>query len=168
MTARVWKISQARSSLVIGASILIFAALLVSSQLALSQSQFTQQGLKLVGTGAVGDPREGYCVALSDDGNTAIVGGNNDNGGIGAAWIFTRSGGVWGQQSGKLVGNDISISALLGYSCALSGDGNTAIVGGIWDNYTIGAAWVFTRSNGVWTQQGNIPVLPSRYDPTTY
>ena len=37
-------------------------------------------------------------------GNTAIVGGNGDNGGIGAAWVYTRSGGVWTQQGSKLVG----------------------------------------------------------------
>src|SRR5580704_5712534 len=86
-----------------GASVLlIFAALLFSSQLALAQ--FTQQGPKLVGTGAVGNASQGISVALSGDGNTAIVGGFNDNGGLGAAWVYTRSGGVWTQQGGKLVG----------------------------------------------------------------
>jgi cytochrome b len=28
-------------------------------------------------------------------------------------------------------------------------------VGGPFDNWNTGAAWVYTRSNGVWTQQGN-------------
>jgi hypothetical protein len=31
-------------------------------------------------------------VALSADGNTAIVGGRRDNSDTGAAWAFTRSG----------------------------------------------------------------------------
>ena len=63
----------------------IFAALLFSSQLA--QAQFTQQGPKLVGTGAVGNAFQGYSVALSADGNTAIVGGPTDNSAAGAAWV---------------------------------------------------------------------------------
>ncbi|HEY2416317.1 MAG TPA: hypothetical protein VGH84_00240 [Steroidobacteraceae bacterium] len=60
------------------AVLLIFAApLLFSSQLALAQSQFTQQGPKLVGTGVVGpyNGMEGSSVSLSADGNTAIMGG---------------------------------------------------------------------------------------------
>ena len=65
---------------------------------------FTQQGPKLVGTDAVGGAGQGASVALSGDGNTAILGGPGDNGGVGAAWVFTRSGGVWSQQGTKLVG----------------------------------------------------------------
>jgi hypothetical protein len=53
------------------------AALLVSPELA--QAQFTQQGPKLVGTGAVGNAGQESSVALSADGNTAIVGGFGDN-----------------------------------------------------------------------------------------
>jgi hypothetical protein len=115
---------------------------------------WTQQGSKLAGSGAVGNAEQGWSVALSADGNTAILGGYLDNGGRGAAWVFTRSGGVWTQQGGKLVGNDSTTSAVQGWSVALSADGNTAIVGGYGDNSGAGAAWVYTRSGGVWTQQG--------------
>jgi hypothetical protein len=153
MTARIW--SKARS--VSGASLLVAAALLFSAQLALAQ--FTQQGPKLVGTSdSEITASQGYAVALSADGNTAIVGGPRDGratrgGPLGAAWIFTRSGGVWTQQGPKLVGTD-NVDSGQGWSVALSADGNTAIVGGYWDNDTAGAVWVFTRSGGVWTQQG--------------
>ena len=95
---------------------------------------WTQQGNKLVGTGAVGSAEQGISVALSADGNTAIVGGYEDDGGAGAAWVFTRSGGVWTQQGGKLVGTGAVGNAGQGVSVALSGDGNTAIVGGHNDN----------------------------------
>src|SRR5262249_12381124 len=61
---------------------------------------FKQQGPKLVGTGAVGNAQQGRSVALSADGNTVIVGGISDNNTAGAAWVFTRSGGVWSQQGG--------------------------------------------------------------------
>src|SRR6516225_1352751 len=128
MTLRGWPISHVGSSRSFGASILIFVALLFSSQLALAQ--FTQQGPKLVGTGAIGQSQQGYSVALSADGNTAIVGGPFDNGSVGAALVYTRSGGVWTQQGNKLVGTGADGGAQQGYSVALSADGNTAIVGG--------------------------------------
>ena len=48
--------------------------------------------------GRLGQARQGWSVSLSRDGNTAIVGGINDNGGVGAAWVYTRSGGVWSEQ----------------------------------------------------------------------
>src|SRR5207237_7338278 len=109
---------------------------------------------------------QGMAVALSADGNTAIVGGPGANnadrdrpasiGPAGAAWVFTRSGGVWRQQA-KLVGTTGEYGGGLwsqGASVAVSADGNTAIVGGPSDNRTTGAAWVFTRSSGGWTQQG--------------
>ena len=132
------------------------AALVVSaSMLPNASAQFVQQGSKLVGTGAVGSADQGYSVALSGDANTAIIGGPDDNGNAGAAWVFTRSGGVWTQQGGKLVGTGAVGNAHQGNSVALSGDGNTAIIGGPDDNGNAGAAWVFTRSGGVWTQQGN-------------
>ena len=116
---------------------------------------WNQQGNKLVGTGAVGHTGQAVSVALSADGNTAIVGGSNDNSGVGAAWVFTRNGGVWNQQGNKLVGTGAVGNAGQGISVALSADGNTAIVGGVADNKVAGAAWVFTRSGGVWNQQGN-------------
>ena len=69
-----------------------------------SGNVWTQQGSKLVGTGAVGNAYQGQSVALSADGNTALVGGNRDNNNTGAVWVFTRSGNVWTQQGSKLVG----------------------------------------------------------------
>jgi hypothetical protein len=116
---------------------------------------WTQQGQKLVGSGAVGNAEQGSSVALSADGNTAIVGGPDDNVSTGAAWVFTRSGGMWTQQGQKLVGTGAVGNAFQGTGVALSPDGNTAIVGAPVDNLQIGAAWVYTRSNGVWTQQGS-------------
>ena len=126
---------------------------------------WTEQGNKLVGSGAVGSARRGMSVALSADGNTAMVGGWADNSKAGAAWVFVRSGDVWAQQGKKLVGIDAVGSARQGTAVALSADGNIAIIGGPGDNPwdrsvpfglgAAGAAWVFTRIGGVWTQQGN-------------
>jgi hypothetical protein len=145
MTPRHRPISHVRSSRSFGASILILVALLLSSQLALAQ--FTQQGPKLAGTGASGTAEQGLSVALSGDGNTAIVGWPGDERQIGAAWVFTRNNGVWTQQASKLVGNPVDSDARRGFSVALAGDGNTAIVGGPFDgagsaSAVTGAAWV--------------------------
>jgi hypothetical protein len=126
---------------------------------AAASAQFNQQGPKLVSSDAIGPAVQGGSAAVSADGNTALVGGSGDNNGAGAAWIFTRSGGVWNQQGSKLVGTGAIGTASQGSSVALSADGNTALVGGPLDNantgFGNGAAWVFTRSAGVWTQQGS-------------
>ena len=116
--------------------------------------EFTQQGAKLVGTGASGIAAQGSAVAVSADGNTAIIGGSADNNSIGAAWVFTRTGTTWTQQGNKLVGSGRVGGSSQGCSVDLSADGNTAIVGGYTDNSNVGAAWVYLRTNGVWAQQG--------------
>jgi hypothetical protein len=132
-----------------------------------SNGVWAQQGPKLIGTGAVTGTlnnttqaaHQGTSVALSADGNTAAVGGYTDNSGVGAVWIFTRANGTWTQQGTKLTGNDSITSnngpVFQGFSVSLSSDGNTLLVGGYGDNYPAGAAWVYTRTNGAWTQQGS-------------
>lgn len=119
-----------------------------------SGSTWTQQGAKLVGTGATGAAQQGISLALSHDGSTAAVGGSRDNTDAGAVWVFTRSGTTWSQQGGKLVGSAAVGAARQGYSVALSADGNTLITGARADNASAGAAWVFTRTAGTWSQQG--------------
>jgi hypothetical protein len=114
-----------------------------------------QEGAKLTGAGASGQPHFGDSVALSADGSTALIGGYKDNGEVGAAWVFTRSGATWIQQGSKLTGSGESGKGRFGESVALSGEGNTALVGGDYDNGEVGAAWVFTRSGSTWTQQGS-------------
>ena len=68
----------------------LVCAMILGSHQALAQ--FLQQGPKLVGTGAVGGALQGGSVSISADGNTAIVGGYNDNGSRGAVWVWTRMG----------------------------------------------------------------------------
>ncbi len=118
-----------------------------------SGTTWTQQGAKLLGTdeNAAG---QGHSVALSADGNTALIGGPYDNSSLGAAWVFTRSGTTWTQQGAKLVGTGNAGAAQQGWGVAFSADGNTALVGGNSDNSNLGATWVFTRSGPTWTQQG--------------
>jgi Secretion system C-terminal sorting domain/FG-GAP repeat len=119
-----------------------------------SDSVWSQQGAKLVGADAVGKPKQGYSVAISPNGNTAIVGAMNDNSGTGAAFVYTRTGTVWTQQGPKLSGTGAVGPSIQGRSVSLSADGAIAVLGGELDNNTKGAAWVFKRSNDVWTQLG--------------
>ncbi len=95
-------------------------------------------------------------MALSADGNTALVGGPEDNIGTGAVWVFTRSGSTWTQQGSKLTGGGEAEAGEFGRSVALSADGNTALVGGPEGNIGTGAAWVFTRSGTTWTEQAKL------------
>jgi hypothetical protein len=115
-----------------------------------------QQGEKLTGGKETGDGAFGYSVALSGNGRTALIGGPDDNGDVGAVWVFTRSGSTWTQQGEKLTGGEESGAGEFGAKVALSADGNTALIGGPGDNGGVGAAWVFTRSGSTWTQQAKI------------
>jgi hypothetical protein len=116
---------------------------------------FIQQGERLTGSGGIGTAKFGFYVALSSDGNTALIGGPDDNNNLGAARVFTRSGETWIQQA-KLTGGEEIGNAEFGESVALSSDGNTALIGGERDNEGVGAAWVFTRSGSAWTQQAKL------------
>jgi FG-GAP repeat len=119
-----------------------------------SEGLWTQQGAKLTGKEETGKGEFGYSVALSSDGNTALIGGWKDNEGLGAAWVFTRSEGLWTQQGPKITGKEGAGNEVFGSGVALSSDGNTAPIGGEFDGNATGAAWVFTLSGGKWTQQG--------------
>src|SRR5258707_340034 len=138
-----------RTRTLLSLHVVIWALLFFSTAAA---GQFTQQGPKLVGTGGPG-ASQGYSAALSANGNTAFVGGVSDNGGVGAVWVWNRSGSIWTQVGSKLVGSGSIGNADQGASVSLSADGNTALIGGYRDNGGVGATWVWTRSGGLWTQQ---------------
>src|SRR5437879_1513928 len=132
-------------------------ALLATILASPARAQYQQQG-KLVGTGAVGAAGQGRSIALTPDGATLLVGGPADNGGTGAAWVFTRTGNQWTQRA-KLVGTGIlgATPPAQGTSVALSSDGTWAFVGGPGDNGGVGAVWWFTRNGaGAWSQKSKL------------
>ncbi len=102
----------------------------------------------------------GFSGSLSADGNTALIGAYNKTieGKVsqGAAYVFTRSGSDWSQEA-RLTASDGTEGDNFGYSLALSADGNTALIGSynksVEGKASQGAAYVFTRSGTVWTQQ---------------
>ena len=121
----------------------------------------------------------GYSVAVSGD--TVVVGAfledsnttgvnstpNESAAGSGAAYVFVRSGGSWTQQAylKPAAFGTTQAGDEFGYSVAVSGD--TVVVGAVFEASSTtglnsapnenatgsGAAYLFVRSAGVWTQQ---------------
>jgi len=133
----------------------------------------------------------GYGVALSADGASMVVGGYDEDGsgrgvnpvddndvfGSGAIYAFDRTGNTW-RQTGYFKGSRSQRNDALGYSVAISADGNT-IVGGAGDESCLnggvnasgcdvdtfppelgagsaGAVYVWVRSEDTWTEQAFI------------
>lgn len=120
---------------------------------------------KLLASDKTAGDHFGRSVALSADGNTALVGapdqdevGTSNNG---AAYVFNRMpGGTTWTETKKLLAGDIADAEAFGHAVALSADGATALIGanaeddgGLTDN---GAAYVFTLSTGMWMQQAKL------------
>lgn len=99
----------------------------------------------------------GNSVDISDNGNTVIVGSHGvyEGHGQGAAYVYVRNGFDWNLQQ-KLVAADGQQLDFFGLSVALSGDGNTALVGSPFDTNNFsdeGSAYVFVWTGTVWSQQ---------------
>lgn len=130
----------------------------------------------------------GFSVALSADGNTLAASSYDEDGGTriingpddnsanaaGAVFVFERDGGRWIETT-YLKGSRIERTDQLGYSVAISGDGNTIASGAgdedcllpgvnppgcdndspaeIGANIWVGAAYVFVREDSGWAEQ---------------
>ena len=137
------------------------------------------------GCGGVLDGHAGYGAAVSGDGNTIAIasphessaatginGNQNDNSAYdaGAVYVFVRSGNSWVQQAYVKASNTHDGDEF-GHAVALSADGNTLAVSAVWESSKAtgvngdqndrsvpqsGAVYVFTRTDGRWTQQAYI------------
>jgi hypothetical protein len=127
--------------------------------LASGSAPLFQQGAKLTGgEEEVGAGRFGRSVALSADGDTALVGAPHDSGEAGAVWVLTRTGSTWARQATLTGGEEELGAGHFGRSVALSADGDTALIGE--PNGDGGAAWVFTRAGSgagsTWARQAKL------------
>jgi hypothetical protein len=133
-----------------------------------SGAEWVQQGAKLTGVEVpepqpaeeecaeesqeeAGECSFGNSVALSADGNSALVGEPSATTRHGNAWIFTRSGETW-TRAAVLVGGT-GAGGRFGKSVALSADGHTALVGDPSASGQRGSAWVFTGGGESWSEQ---------------
>ncbi len=100
---------------------------------------------------------EKFGFAMTLDGDTVLIGDLkadvNTVVDAGAAYVFTRSAGVWTEQQ-RLVSGDPQQEALFGRALDIEGD--TAIVGAFSHDLDsmvdAGAAFVFRESDGTWAQ----------------
>ena len=119
-----------------------------------SNGTWTQTQKLTVSDGAAYD-NFGLSVALK--GSTILVGSPQatigGNAGQGALYVFAESNGTWSQVQ-KLTASDGAANSNFGESVALNG--STALIGA--NNATVkghsfqGAAYIFTESNGTWSQ----------------
>jgi hypothetical protein len=148
------------------------------------QGAWSQQAyIKASNTDA--DDEFGFSVALSGDGNTLAVGASREDSnasGIdgnqadnsmsdaGAVYVFVRAQGAWSQQA-YVKASNTDATDRFGIAMALSGDGNTLAVGAHFEGsnatgingdesndsaQSAGAAYVFVREQGVWSQQAYV------------
>jgi hypothetical protein len=119
------------------------------------------QEAKIVPVDGASNDRFGFYVSLSRDGNTvAAAAFLDDDAGVdsGSVYVFVRSGSTWSQQA-KLIGSDIGAGEYFGHRVALSGDGMTLAVASVYESTNgdqSGAAYIYTRTGTVWTQQAKL------------
>ncbi len=123
-----------------------------------SGSNWNEQA-KLIGSDPGEEKQFGWSVAI--DGDSAIVGAILDypsSGTVsGAAYTFARSNSIWTEQA-KIIPTDASSGDRFGWSVAISND--TALIGAK-ENFvpnvgSAGSAYVYTHSNGNWTQEAKL------------
>ena len=112
----------------------------------------------------------GYSIGISGNGDTLAVAEYDADRGKGALYVLTRSGGTWSHQA-RIQAENAENRDSLGYSLAISEDGNTIASGAADEdcltpginpagcetdqasNTSAGAAYVFVRNGTTWTQQ---------------
>jgi hypothetical protein len=98
-------------------------------------------------------------VALSGDGNLALVGAGKADCAVGsdcgAVYFFVRNGTAWSFQQ-KLTPSDPGAGDSFGSALSLSSDGTVAVIGAFQDNcgvfFGCGSAYAFERSGNTWTE----------------
>lgn len=113
---------------------------------------------RLMPSDLVESGRFGSAVAL--EGNTAVVGADSQNDLRGAAYIYTRSGGVWSETK-KLIASDGANFDQFGLEVALSGD--TIVIAAPFADIPIdkwrGVAYVYERHAGGTNNWGEVKKL---------
>jgi FG-GAP repeat len=127
-------------------------------------TSWSQQARLTAGDAAL-DDGFGYAVAIYAD--TALIGAwldDVDFADQGSAYVFTRSGNDWSQQT-RLTAGDASAADRFGASVALSGD--VALVGAVLDDGDFeyqGSAYLYTRFGTSWSQHAKLTATDAEAD----
>jgi hypothetical protein len=105
----------------------------------------------LLGSDVVAGDEFGAVVAV--DGDTIVSTAQNQTGGRGAVYVFTRTGTTWTQQQ-KIVSPKPAANQYFGYEAALSG--NTLLVCDYSNTPGKSRGYVYVRSGTAWTLQQQI------------
>jgi hypothetical protein len=124
-----------------------------------SGSGWTQQGAKLTAGEAEPGSKFAFSVALSTDGNTAVLGAPRDRHAHGSAWVFRNSGTTW-TQTERLTSGGENGRAWFGGSAALSNDGTRALVAGYRNHARDGAVWVYHDGSKPPVEEPPVEVSP--------
>ncbi len=98
----------------------------------------------------------GQSVAISSDGNTAIIGAyaSDIHGGSGSAYIYNWTGSAWNQTK-KLTASDGATGDHFGQSVAVSSDGSKIVIGAYTDDDNgdkSGSAYIYNWTGSTWNQ----------------
>ncbi len=130
---------------------------------------------RLIGSDTMSFDRFGISVALSDDGNTALIGADSHPCPgfefCGAAYVFVLQGEQWVEEQ-QLLSSDLDGFDFFGLGVALSADGDTALIGSPEDacpmGIACGAGYIFRREE-LWNEVTKlIPSAPTGFDLAAY
>ena len=115
---------------------------------------------RIIGSETNANSHLGYSVCIDDD--IAILGEYNNPSLLpGKAYIFKKTGDKWNQEA-ILTASDGGPFNMFGYSVAIKDD--RAIVGAINENLLRGAAYIFEKSGGSWTQQAKLTASDGQFE----
>jgi hypothetical protein len=116
-----------------------------------SGTAWSQQAELTASDGVAGDTFGG---STAVSGSTAVVSAPTKNGRTGAAYVFVRSRGKWSQKTELTANNATAGDQLFGATVVISG--STVLLAAPFKNHKAGAAYVFVRSRGKWSQQAEL------------
>jgi hypothetical protein len=129
-----------------------------------SGSTWTQQQ-KISNPNATNFDNFGKRVSINSDGSYIIASNqfeDTEGSAAGGAYVFTRSGSTWTQQS-RIISTDIQAADQFGADVEINSDATYAIVGAVSEDggagdpiSNCGSAYIFTRSGSTWTQQARL------------
>lgn len=96
----------------------------------------------------------GWTLALNTRGTTAVIGSPSRQG-AGAVYVYHQVNGSWHQRE-ELTASDGVAKDEFGGRVALSGSGTTLLVGAWGRDSGAGAAYMFTRGAGTWSQAAEL------------
>jgi uncharacterized protein (DUF2345 family) len=117
------------------------------------------QTAKLTASDSANGDYFGYSVAI--EGDTIVVGAECDDSDRGSAYVFVKPSGGWTHmtQTANLTASDRAASDMFGSAVGISGD--TIVVAAMWDNSRQGAAYVFVKPSGGWSNMTQTAKLTS-------